>query len=902
MPTEHRLHARCGCGLAHSRIDEQEHHAAEASSAGRPFAFGATPRHFERDRPFAVEHLALDLTLDLDAKSVSGTASLTVKRVDPNATELPLDAIGFDLQKVTLDGHRVAHRYDGRVLTVTIPVASRGGVLAVTYSATPRRGLYFLEPDEHVKDRPRQVWSQCQEEDARHFLPCHDKPHVKMTTEMTVTVPNGFYVLSNGELASSSKPKEGPWRFHWKMSAPHPSYLLTLVAGEFAEVTAKAGGVPLSYLVPRGREGDVERTFGRTPQMIEYFGTLTGVAFPWNKYAQVVVSDFIFGGMENTTATTMYEHILLDERAALDVTSDDLVAHELAHQWFGDYVTCRDWSDGWLNEGFATFMEHVWREKHLGKDEHEYAVKGDLDAYMAEAAGRYRRPIVCHAYDAPLDLFDRHLYEKGGLVLHLLRLELGSDLFWRGVSVYLKRHAFGVVETKDLQRALEEVSGRSLGRLFDQWVYRPGHPDLEVAFSWERGILQVAVKQTHASTDDVPSVFEVPLHLDIVDAQGKVHRERLAVTQRTESFAIPAAERPAFVVVDPEMRVLGDISLRAPADMLRAQVAKAPTARGRWLAAHALAKHDDPTTRAALVARLEDEAEFWGVRATAAETLGILRGKESFAALAENAYVTHPKVRRAVVSALGRFRTAAAAETLRPLALRDASFLVEAEAARSLGKTKQASAFDTLVDVMDRPSWADVIRVGAIDGLAALRDDRAAPHVLSRLRYGHATRARRAAILAVPKLMSDRRGREALEELLEDDDPHLRIDVVRALTEYGDGKSRPALRGRLEVDLDPRVRRRIREALRDLGGEGKKSLEQLKEELERLQNEHTDLKARLAQIEARVTGEASSSKGNGSPPAAAKAGKGAAEASKSEKKGEKPAKDAKQEKARRRKR
>ena len=156
--------------------------------------------------------------------------------------------------------------------------------------------------------------------------------------------------------------------------------------------------------------------------------------YPWNKYAQVVVSDFIFGGMENTTATTMYEHILLDERAAIDITSDDLIAHELAHQWFGDYVTCRDWSEGWLNEGFATFFEHVWREKHLGRDEYDYGLKADLDAYLGEAHGRYRRPIVCQDYDAPLDLFDRHLYEKGGLVLHALRVELGDALFWKGVA------------------------------------------------------------------------------------------------------------------------------------------------------------------------------------------------------------------------------------------------------------------------------------------------------------------------------------------------------------------------------------------------------------------------------------------------------------------------------------
>ena len=830
----------------------------------RPFALSGTARHFERDRPFAVDHLKLELALDFARKQVSGTATLSLRRVDPAATEIPLDAIGFELGNVAVDGVSQPYVYDGKVLRVAIPESLEAGHLAISYKATPRRGLYFLEPDEHVPQRPRQVWSQCQEEDARHFLPCHDKPHVKMTTEMIVTVPNGNDVLSNGELLSKETPAEGPWRFHWKMNAPHPSYLLTLVAGEFAELTDTAGGVPLTYLVPKGREVDARATFGRTPDMVNYFGELTGVPYPWNKYAQVVVSDFIFGGMENTTATTMYEHILLDERARLDVTSDDLIAHELAHQWFGDYVTCRDWSEGWLNEGFATFMEHVWREKHLGKDEYEVGIKGDLDAYIGEAAGRYRRPIVCQTYDAPLDLFDRHLYEKGGLVLHLLRREIGDALFWRGVGNYLQRHARGVVETRDLMRALEEVSGRSLGRLFDQWVYRPGHPDIEVSIAWEKKVLAVTVKQTQAATDDVPNVFEFPLELAVVDKEGQTRRETLRVTQRAETFALPAPERPAFVVVDPEMRVIAQVTLKVPHDMLRAQLAKAATARGRWLAAHALSKNDDPVTIAALGARLADEAEFWAVRSAAAEALGDIRASEGFELLSEHANTAHHKVRRAVVRAIGRFRTAKAASLLRPKALHDDSYLVEAEAARALGHTKQTSVYETLLDVIDRPSWADVIRVGAIDGLATLRDDRALPHLVTRTRYGHATRARRAAILALPKVSSDRRAREVLEELLDDPDPHLRVDVARSLADLGDTKARGALRTRLEVDLDPRVRRRIREVLRDLGGESKRAVEQVREELEKVRGEHAELKARLAQVEAKL-GEPSGARGNLAP-------------------------------------
>ncbi len=851
---EHRLHARCAGAHAHH---EYEEHAELATGAGaRPFAFAHSPKHFERDRPFAIEHIALDLTLDFETKGVRGTARLTVRRVDPDATRLSLDAIAFTLSSVKVGGTDAKYTYDGRVLTVDLPADLERGDVAVAYSATPRKGLYFLEPDEHVPSRPRQAWTQCQEEDGRHFFPCHDKPHVKMTTETRVHVPAGFYVLSNGVLASRTKEKDGEV-FHWTMDEPHASYLVTIVAGEFAEIeaAAKAGDktVPLTYLVPKGEEASAERTFGRTPEMISYFSELTGVPYPWKKYAQVVVSDFFFGGMENTTATTMYEHILLDARAAIDVTSDDLVAHELAHQWFGDYVTCRDWSEGWLNEGFATFMEHVWREKHLGKDEYEYGIKTDLASYLGEAHGRYRRPIVCQEYDAPLDLFDRHLYEKGGLVLHVLRRELGDALFWKGVSTYLKRHAGGIVETRDLLRALEEVSGRSLGRRFDDLVFRPGHVELEIELAWDDGVLTASVKQTQSTQDHVPAAFEVPLYLAIVtpDDQGRERREKVRVTARADSFAIPCKTRPDFVVVDPEMRILGEVTVKAPPDMLRNQLARAKTARGRWLAAEALAKTDDPVSIEALAARLDDEKETWMVRAEAADALGRIRARECFDALKKALDVEHPKVRRAVVAALGHFRTTASVEALKPKALRDASYLVEAEAARALGKTRQAAAYDTLLDVMDRPSWANVIAAAAIDGLAALRDDRALPHLFTRTRYGHPSRVRRAAALAIPKLAADRRAREHLEDMLDDADPILRMDVVRALGDLGDVRSRGALKARAEVDLDARVRRRIKETVRDLGTE-KKQQKALEDDLEKLRNEHAELKARVSKLEARI--------------------------------------------------
>jgi aminopeptidase N len=637
------------------------------------------------------------------------------------------------------------------------------------------------------------------------------------------------------------------------MRDPLPSYLMTLVVGDFDVIEDRSvdrkgrTSVPVAYYAPRGRHADVRRAFGETPRMIELFGRLTGVPFPWSRYSQIVVKDFIFGGMENTTATTMYEHVLLDERAAVDITSNDLVAHELAHQWFGDYVTCRDWSHAWLNEGFATYFEHVEREDRLGLDEYEYGVQGDVVNYLGEAGGRYMRPIVCRDYEEPIDLFDRHLYEKGGLVLHMLRRDVGDELFWKGVNLYLTEHGGGIVETNDLQRAFEDVSGRSFEQFFDQWVYRPGHPIVKAQVSYERGQLNVKVRQTQKSAE-VP-LFAFPLEIEIATKAGKTHRHEKWVDSESDALVVSVAERPSWVCVDPRFRVVGSISVEAPADMLRQQLANGTTARIRWLAAQALDRRNDPDTVRALGAALSNEREAWMTRAEAAQALGKIRGPDSFEHLKHQLDTAHPKVRRAIVAALGSFRTDQAASLLSRAARSDESYLVGADAARALGETRQESGLRTLVGVLRESSWADVKRAGAIDGIAALGSDAGIEHVKERTRYGHTSNARRAAVVALAKLSDDRKTREHLEQLLDDADPHFRISVVGAIQTLGDPRARGGLRRRLERELDGRVARRIREALRGLGQGPNAEHRRMSDEIEQLRRDLGEMKTRLSRLE-----------------------------------------------------
>ncbi|HEY9295769.1 MAG TPA: M1 family metallopeptidase, partial [Phormidium sp.] len=315
-----------------------------------------------------------------------------------------------------------------------------------------------------------------------------------------VQVPQPFMAISNGVLINTEDAGEEKI-YHWSQKEVHPTYLMTLAVGDFAEIRDEWNGKPVTYYVDKSRAEDARRTMGKTPQMIEFFSKKFGYPYPFPKYAQVCVDDFIFGGMENTSTTLLTDRCLLDERAALDNRlSESLVAHELAHQWFGDLVVIKHWSHAWIKEGMASYSEVLWTEQEYGKDDAAYYILNEARSYLAEDSGRYRRPIVTHVYREAIELYDRHLYEKGACVYHMIRGELGEELFNAAIHTFVQENAHKTVETIDLLRAIEKATGRNFLFLFDQYVYRGGHPDYKVVYSWDAdsNLAKVTVTQTQA--------------------------------------------------------------------------------------------------------------------------------------------------------------------------------------------------------------------------------------------------------------------------------------------------------------------------------------------------------------------------------------------------------------------
>ncbi len=385
------------------------------------------------DRPIDILHIALDLDVSLKTQSVSGKATLDFQPNRP-VTSFTLDAVDLKVSEVRdvsakgEPGKTLAFETTGKELEIRFEAPltrEQPKRIEISYSVKePRSGLHFFKPTETEPDVPWMVWSQGQPEGNRYWFPCFDRPNERQTTELIARVDKEFTVLSNGKLIRQEALEDGQrTEFHWKQDKPHVSYLVTLVAGKFAVVEEKWRGKSITYYVSPDQEENARQTFGRTPQMLDFFSERFGIDYPWEKYAQVVVEQFTSGGMENTSATTLYQDVMHDERALVDSSPDWLIAHELGHQWWGDLVTCRDWSHLWLNEGFATYCEVLWEEHKLGRDERDYL----LYRKSKEARGQagQDRPIVDRRYPSPDTMFDDRAYPKGGWVLHMLQVPVG---------------------------------------------------------------------------------------------------------------------------------------------------------------------------------------------------------------------------------------------------------------------------------------------------------------------------------------------------------------------------------------------------------------------------------------------------------------------------------------------
>ncbi|MGI8468276.1 MAG: M1 family metallopeptidase [Pyrinomonadaceae bacterium] len=507
-----------------------------------------------RVRTYDVQHYIIRSSFDRPNRTFFGDVTIELKPLKDNFREFELDAadMKFDFVRLEPAGTNLQYKQTSEKLLITLDKNySPDETISVhfKYSSKPKKGVYFVDAGE---GHPAQTWTQGEAEEAHYWFPSYDFPDDKATTEQFITAPSGETAIANGELLDTSDNADGTKTFHYKTSFVHSTYLTSFVVGKYVKVEDKYKNIPLGYFMYPALENTARKFYGRTPDMIQVYEQLTGVNFPYNKYDQTMVANFQFGGMENITATTMADTELIFTPPENVI---DLVSHELAHSWFGDLVTCKNWSNLWLNEGFATFMEAAYREKTFGRADYLRQISDDAASAMAfDSVGQSHallRP------NPPLDdsLFDTTTYKKGGAVLHILRETVGTENFWRAINIYLNAHKFGNVETSDLKKAMEAASGKNLDQFFNQWIYKAGFPRLSVRQFYNPKTKRLNLRFTQTQTGaDVPKVFVLPLEVEITTASG-VKNETVNLQNRVQGYNIQLDAKPAKIEFDKDKKI-----------------------------------------------------------------------------------------------------------------------------------------------------------------------------------------------------------------------------------------------------------------------------------------------------------------------------------------------------------
>lgn len=528
-------------------------------------------------RTYDVQHYVVRTRFDVPKRTVIGNVTVSLKPLNDDFTTFQLDAGEMQIESVSLEDSDSSVEWSKLPGKLSIQLdrpytASEKISVRIKYRAQPKHGLYFVPASRFGPAgvrRSAQIWTQGEPEDHHHWFPCYDFPDDKATSEQYITTGADETAISNGRLVEIINNADKTRTFHYRMEQPHSTYLISLVVGKYSKMTSNYKNIPLEFYTYPGTERQARSILNSTPAAIAWFAKKLDYEFPFEVYSQSIVANFIFGGMENITATTYLDiEVLLSNDATRTIPG--IVIHELAHSWFGNLVTCKDWANLWLNEGFATFLEAAFKEDTLGRAVYLAEMQRNAEAYFSEDRNKYRRPIATDRYREPIDLFDDTLYKKGAFVVHMLRELVGDEAFWKALNTYLNEYRFQSVGIDELQRVFENETGTDLGWFFDQWLYKAGHPELRVRYSYEPGSkrLVIDVQQTQVADERTPGVFRLPVEVEIATRRGKVLKQ-IEITERVQKFTIPIENPPLSIRFDKREQILKKV------DIARAQRAVA---------------------------------------------------------------------------------------------------------------------------------------------------------------------------------------------------------------------------------------------------------------------------------------------------------------------------------------
>jgi aminopeptidase N len=795
----------------------------------RPFALTGYELRLEREKQFDLKKTVIDIKLNFEEKAVEGKVELNIKMNSLPQDKLEIDAEDMEIYNVSVKGVPAKFETYPKKIVVYGEFRAFGEyILTITYKSFPRKGGYFVNDEGGM-----QFWTQGEDTDNHAWFPCFDYPNTRSAYEIRVTVPKDYTVISNGNLRERV---DGDFStFVFVEDFKFPSYLVSVIAGKFEELKQEWEGIPIrSYYLPKYSEL-AERSFKNSADIMEFISKKTGIKYPYSKYDQTCVSDFVFGGMENLSATTLTDRTIHDEIAHLDYQSESLICHEMAHQWFGDYVTCRDWSQAWLNEGFATFIALIYMEKFKGKEEFLVDVESTREIYLREYVERYERPVVERMYKDPAELFDRHLYQKASLFIRYLNYYLGDKVFWAGVKDYLENNKMSSVSTEDFRRSLSRVSGFSLEEVFQQFIEQPGHPSFIVKETSSREKVIVRIIQKGR-----PFVLRLPMRIYREDkTEGieiKVEGEITEIELEKKNFR--------GVSLDPESLVLKTVETERPKEEARYILLNGTTAIERAAAAEELSKFG--ISEIPFLEEAFEQEKFWYVKGKIADSVSKIGSDRAVVALLRMLDEVDYKARSEVVKAASNIRDEKLFSKLCEMFGNEEGYGIRANILRSAQKTGREKSTELLLKGLEIESYDDWIRIAALNSLGERGDLSLLPVIKKYGGMNYGWRVRAEAVNAVSKFYwKDRSVAVFLLDSLKDPFFAVRNAAADGIKSTGDADLISKLAKHLEEETDGRVRRTIREALEFKGQSLPQEFKSVREEVDKLRERVGNLEAKI---------------------------------------------------------
>ncbi len=836
------------------------------------------PVHYPPDLELEPIHLHIDLYISIAARSAGGRVTNRVRARRAGSPTLTLNAVDFqDVSVRDLAGHPLVWTYDGQRLKITWSdpfAADETRQVEVAYRVVrPADGLFFSAPDTDQPEMPLFAASDHETERARHWLPCVDLPNVRTTLDFQLRADEKLTILANGALIEERANGDGTKTAHWRLDQPCPSYLICVAVGDFiraddGEFVDGDRRIPVAYYTSSDfAPDDLMRAFGRTKPMLAWMTEHLARPFPYPKYYQFALQG-IGGAMENISLVSWSDTAIQDSEALAQEIGwriDQVNVHEMSHSYFGDAVVCRDFAHAWLKESWATYIEQCWQEHVGGDDAAHYVYYQHAQLYFEEADNKYQRPIITRRFRSSWDMYDRHLYEGGACRLHTLRCELGDDTFWTAVRDYLARYEHRVVETDDFRSVMEQHSGRSLGRFFDQWFRTPGYPDLKVSFEYQEvrheGTFTIEQKQVNADKGIPAFCFTTDLAWTI----GSDHYvRRIDVDAARTVVVFPMSQAPDMVRFDPDMRVLHKLEFNPGDGLLRHQLTSATDIIGRIHAAKTLIETAKTANIEAVVESALQEP-FWGVRIEIATALGKVNHAAAITGLTRLLAVEQDaRVVVSLMEAAAGYRDRVLAEAVQARLAAGVGPVATAAAYRALGAQRAAAPFDLLAAAAARTTRDGRAQSGALRALAATRQDAAIPLLLAAAPRGsNPNRARPAAIAGLADIGKgqERATRERIVEtvsdLLRDPWPPVQWAAANALATLGapeaiadlEAFARP-LAAQEQATVD-RLIAGLRQEDKVDGSALKKEVEDLRDKVRKLEEQLQTAVARLDAVPSR---------------------------------------------------